>query len=547
MRKLFSLLVAVCAILMLWTCAPAAAAAEFSGGSGTEKDPYLISSANDLWNLAKKINNEKTNADYSKASYRLTKDIDLGGVKKWTPIGNSIVNKEEFWFEGVFDGNGHTIAGIRVSYKDPLIGAKSSVFGLFGNLHGTVKDLTVSDSDIRAEGSGSLNAGAIAANVRDGSVRNCHTTSSVKVSSSYKTGGICGSMNKNSTISGCTNGAAVSSIGTVGDAAGVVNYANCLVEKCTNNGTVTAPGGSAAGIVLTANAGVVDCVNTGAVTAEDDAAGIVCNFGDGALNHSMNDDTVTLLRCTNSGNITSSTDYAGGIATGCSTGKIVDCVNSGNVTSAKEAGGIFSYFQASAFGAPCELFAVTGCDNTGTIISAENRAAGGICGMITAGKTKVVLEKCTNSGSVEASGKTDVIVSSAEAGGIVGQGSVYHLEVRGCSNTGSIRGYIFSGGILGYVSPAKDVEETVLLVKDCVNSGSVFSIYSGGLAQEVYAGGIMGRCPMQPVVAFENATVEAFDDVKIENCKNTGKLGGEQKDKTLCTDDMCASWASELQ
>lgn len=547
MRKLFSLAVLACTLLLLWTCAPAAAAAEFSGGKGTEKDPYLISSANDLWNLAKKINARKTNADYGKAHYRLTKDIDLGGMKKWSSIGNSVVNKEEFWFEGVFDGNGHTIEGIRVSYKDPLIGGKSSAFGLFGNLRGTVKDLTVSDSDIRAEGSGSINAAAIAANVRGGSVINCHTTGSVKVSSAYKAGGICGSMDKNSSISGCTNGASVSGIGTVGTAAGVVNYAQCPVEKCTNNGTVSAPEGAAAGVVYTANAGVADCVNTGDVTAEDNAAGIVCSFGDGALNHSMNDDTVTLLRCTNTGNITSAKDYAGGIAAGCSTGKVVDCVNSGNVTSAKEAGGIFSFFQPGAFGTPSELFTVTGCQNSGTITSAENCAAGGICGVIATSKTKVVLENCGNSGKVEASGLTDVIISSAEAGGIVGTGTVSQLEIRNCSNTGSIRGYISCGGVIGNVSPSKEAEKTSLLIRDCVNSGDVFSIYSGGLAQEIYAGGIVGKCPQETVVITEDMTLEAFDELKIENCRNTGKLGGEQKDKDLCTDDVCASWVSQLE
>ena len=547
MRKLFSLAMLVCMLALLWTVAPAAAAAEFSGGKGTQKDPYLISSANDLWDLAKKINNEKTNAEYGKAHYRLTKDIDLGGMKKWTPIGITIVYKDEFWFEGVFDGNGHTIEGIRLNYKDPLIGSKNSAFGLFGNLRGTVKDLTVSDSDIRADGSASINVAAIAANVRSGSVLNCHTTSSVKVSSSYKAGGICGSMDRKSTISGCTNGAAVFSSGTVGDAAGVVNFAYCPVENCTNNGTVSAPSGSAAGVVLTANAGVADCVNNGTVTSEDDAAGIVCNFGDGALNHSMNDDTVTLLRCANSGDITSSKDYAGGIAAGCSTGKVVDCVNTGNVTSAKEAGGIFSYFQPGIFGAPCELFTVTGCQNSGTITSAENCAAGGICGAIATSKTKVVLENCVNSGNVDASGLTDVIVSSAEAGGIVGQGTVCQLEIRNCTNTGSIRGYISCGGVIGYVSPAKEAEKSGLLIRDCVNSGEVFAIYSGGLAQEIYAGGIMGRCPQETVQIAEGMTLAAFDELKIENCKNTGKLGGEPKDKALCTDDLCASWVSELK
>lgn len=95
----------LCALLVLSACSATADAAAFSGGSGTETDPYLISTAKDLWELADKINTEETLKEYTGAFYRLTNDIDLGGKKKWTPIGNYSVNTY-LWFEGTFDGGG---------------------------------------------------------------------------------------------------------------------------------------------------------------------------------------------------------------------------------------------------------------------------------------------------------------------------------------------------------------------------------------------------------------------------------------------------------
>lgn len=534
----------LCALLVLSACSATADAAAFSGGSGTETDPYLISTAKDLWELADKINTEETLKEYTGAFYRLTNDIDLGGKKKWTPIGNYSVNTY-LWFEGTFDGGGHTIQGIRINYKDPLLGKKQSLFGLFGRLEGTVKDLTISNSSIAAEGESSIQVGAIAGDVRGGVLMNCHTTDSVSVSSSYYVGGICGHADGDSTLSNCSNAASVTAAGTVSKAGGITPDAFCHVEACSNSGSVVSREADAAGIAVSARSGISDCENTGDVTAEDYAAGIVCHFDDGALNPSMNDDTVSLLRCTNSGKITSEKDTAGGIAVSCRTGSIVDCRNTGSVTSPKETGGIFAYFQPAVFGTPCELFTVSGCENSGAILSTANNTAGGICGRIHGGKTtRLLFENCVNSGTVEASGLTDVLVSAAYAGGIIGEGTVSALEVRSCRNLGSVRGYAASGGILGYVSPIREAEETSLLVQDCTNSGSIYTVYPGGLKQEIYAGGIVGDCRLE---TDDEELLPVFDDLRIENCKNTGKLDGDRDPDILCTDDICASRQSRIQ
>ena len=80
----------------------------FSGGSGTEDDPYLISTGNELVYLASEINGSNANIYYNKY-YRLTANIDLGG-KEWNPIGCYRYGNSDFdnnrAFCGHFDGDG---------------------------------------------------------------------------------------------------------------------------------------------------------------------------------------------------------------------------------------------------------------------------------------------------------------------------------------------------------------------------------------------------------------------------------------------------------
>ena len=95
--------------------------------SGTEEDPYLISTVQDMVDFADDIN-RGNNAD---KCYKLTADIDLGGMD-WTPVGMLVKP-----FRGTFDGNGKKITGLNVTDSGDFL-------GLFGYNLGTVKNLTVS-------------------------------------------------------------------------------------------------------------------------------------------------------------------------------------------------------------------------------------------------------------------------------------------------------------------------------------------------------------------------------------------------------------------
>ena len=109
----------------------------FAGGTGTEADPYHISTGAELAYLASVINNdEDEEVDFSEAYYVLTADIDLNGLN-WTPIQDSSVG----YFAGNFDGQGHTVSNIAIGTEsNPL---KANVFGLFGAIEGDVSDLNL--------------------------------------------------------------------------------------------------------------------------------------------------------------------------------------------------------------------------------------------------------------------------------------------------------------------------------------------------------------------------------------------------------------------
>ena len=104
-------------------------------GTGTQSDPYVITSENGLRALQAQV---KAGNTYAGEYIKLANDIEL--TKEWTPIGSS---KDEA-FGGTFDGNGHTISGMTVTESS------LGYVGLFGyTLNGVViKNLRLEDISI---------------------------------------------------------------------------------------------------------------------------------------------------------------------------------------------------------------------------------------------------------------------------------------------------------------------------------------------------------------------------------------------------------------
>ena len=101
----------------------------FSGGTGSDTNPYLISSKADMEELATSVNG---GMKYVGKYFELTQDITGASNAITTVIGNSATN----YFIGVFDGKGHTV--------EVNINVSSNYGGLFGNIKSSdIKNLNV--------------------------------------------------------------------------------------------------------------------------------------------------------------------------------------------------------------------------------------------------------------------------------------------------------------------------------------------------------------------------------------------------------------------
>ncbi len=123
--------------LAVWT---GSAATGFAVGSGTEADPYQISSPEELAFLAQAVNGENR-ADYKNCFFLVTNDLDLGSVA-FTPIGSDYICS----FVGTFDGGGKVISNLLVDAADRYAG----LFGYVGAAH--LRNVVVKNAVVTAAG-----------------------------------------------------------------------------------------------------------------------------------------------------------------------------------------------------------------------------------------------------------------------------------------------------------------------------------------------------------------------------------------------------------
>lgn len=277
-RKLISLITAVAMAMSLFGAIPITAGAEtFSGGTGTEGDPYQIADLAAFTAFRDSVNGGNT---YEGKTVTLTADIDLSSVcgadiggaeASWTPIGDS------HSFNGMFDGGKHKITGLYINASDS---DNQGLFGVVGS-DGEVKNLGV-DGTV----SGGSNVGGVVGN-NNGIVTSCYNTGTVSGSSNV--GGIAGI--KSGTTENCYNTGAVSGTNDVGGVVGALYGGG--VENCYNTGAVS--GSSNVGGVLgncSGGFGVFYCYSIGAVSGSSNVGGVVGNDDDRAMASCYYDNTV---------------------------------------------------------------------------------------------------------------------------------------------------------------------------------------------------------------------------------------------------------------
>ena len=304
---------------------------------------YYIDSASDLQSFAGLVNSGNSGEG---AIFMLTNDIDLSAIcgeaiANWIPIGSP-----ENPFSGTFDGGDKMITSLYIDNPD------SDYQGLFGYISGG----SVADLAIEGAITGRSYVGGITGYLDNGVIENCTNDSSVFANSTYA-GGAAGYM-QDSLITDCENNGHVH-INPEGkyDAGGIVGCAvltenagadKLILSNCRNSGNVccgstendectggivgTARGLSDVSGELVYHVVIEDCANSGAViNSEDGTGGIVGYLETGIIRECRNDGSVTGVNgvggiagyvyfdsmvsdCVNTGTITASRQYGGGIA-----------------------------------------------------------------------------------------------------------------------------------------------------------------------------------------------------------------------------------------
>ena len=176
-------------------------------GSGTKADPFIIDTTEKLDQLAARVN---AGDPFDNTYFKMTENISYSPTSEWNDVSSTENNYTRIGtnnnpFKGVFDGDGHTISGIR------FYGSSSYNYGLFGYIDrgAVVKNLTLADCRFTAGD----DAGAIVGRVDMGTtVENCHVLNNVCIHDMGNNnwhGGVVGYM-YSGTVSGCTSSAMLS-------------------------------------------------------------------------------------------------------------------------------------------------------------------------------------------------------------------------------------------------------------------------------------------------------------------------------------------------
>lgn len=339
MKKIYIMIMLVLAgtMAMAQTSVWHGGRAVWTRGTGTESDPFLLESADNLAYLAYVVNKGYDTRDIY---FRLTTDIDLNGSEdlQWTPIGCGIGG---MWFSedgcyrgnpgypftgfpsfnGHFDGGEHSISNIYIDNSEGIYGY---YIGLFGVAEGDRYGQEVYPAVIE----------------------------NVFVTSGYLKGGNCGGIvgdgRSTTLISRCWNGATIETV--VGDDnyliqgyfGGIVGKDAYQVKNCYNVGDVS--GYFAGGIVGSGNAVIEECYNEG---------DIVGTYAGGIYGFSRQN-KVTINNCYNQGSVYADGSVSGNAPAGPAAGgiasfflrgtsSITNCYNVGAVTSTKDVGCILAY------------------------------------------------------------------------------------------------------------------------------------------------------------------------------------------------------------
>ncbi len=283
------------------------AATGYAGGTGTEDDPYIISTAEQLAYMA--VDAVILSAEDNGKYYKLADaegnpvEIDLSAHLWDTPIGTYYgTENSDNRFQGIFVGNGSTIKGMIV--RDKLVANKGEYTALFGGTTNSLSNFTLY-ADIEASINICRKETTVSALV--GHASGSTTISNVDVFANMNITQITNSQSLIAGMVGCAHGCTITDSSMNGElnltvgandagaarqplVGGVVCFPskNLTATRVVNNMDITVTRGAANGYI----GGIVACAGKAAEAGK-----------------------VTLTGCVNNGNLTSIATTAAGTGT----------------------------------------------------------------------------------------------------------------------------------------------------------------------------------------------------------------------------------------
>lgn len=257
--KISGIILILCLILQ-----SSALSVEFAGGTGEPNDPYQIATAEQLISIG-------SDRDLLEKSFILVADIDLDpNLPGGRIFENALIAQDEddsvnghrgSSFDGIFDGNGHTIANLHIE------GKYGYDAGLFGKFSGLVKDLNLTDVVVNGSSCGAI------AGLHHGTIFRCRVTG--RVSGVENVGGLVG-CNWDGSLVECEAQVQVIGYDKVGGMVG--GGSGGTLSCCEVQAEVN--GNNMVGGLVGRQSGhsIIECRVTGVVSGSNNVGGLIGDF-----------------------------------------------------------------------------------------------------------------------------------------------------------------------------------------------------------------------------------------------------------------------------
>ena len=224
--------------------------------SSSDSSRIEIGTAEELKAFAESVT-DGSQKGYAGKTVVLTDDIDCTDIE-WTPIGTmdlSNMENHDCMFQGVFDGQGHTISNVTFNTDKPVCGA-----GIIGMNLGEVKDLTAKNINIHCTDIYSMAVGAVVG-YNMGEIHDVTLTGENEVAGVNAVGGITGGSTNH--VHDCkVDGTTIKVLGDNNFSSGRIiqcDVAECggliigdsfggTMENCTAKGKIIAEGNEPVGL-----------------------------------------------------------------------------------------------------------------------------------------------------------------------------------------------------------------------------------------------------------------------------------------------------------